>query len=504
MVRARFRPACWCLASVAFVLCAVGTVAAQTTINQTSCIPGAAGCTTNGFLQDLAVDCSAAGAAGRINTALSSIADRNGPNRITVSGTCNAGVNIVGFNGLTIQGSAGATITRPFIVLNSRSIALKSMTFNFDGVFNGSLNLNDAGVALDGVTVQSSPGDGINVGLGSNLGFSGAPSLITGNGGDGINIGVGSRANVANVTISNNGRGIKAQNGGSLNLSNQVNGVDAPVDISGNRNAGIEIEGGSLTTGAEGPALIRIHHNGELGLVVSGSANVEGHIQFDNNLGDPLFGVFQVVVFAGNLVIGRGVQVQGGLAAELNSVLLIGDGGPMTITGGARLRDGSIAWLGGANTIDTLNCDTTSWALNLDNLSTIGTNTCPSTGPSGTQGPPGPAGVAGATGPQGPAGAPGATGSQGPQGVPGVSGRVVVTSSSAATLAPGASGFALAACPPGKVIFGGGGQATNPFFTIQVSTPPDSVHWLVRVRNMASDTQTGAIQALGICASSTP
>jgi hypothetical protein len=93
---------------------------AQTTINQTSCINGPGSCLTGGFLQSLTVDCNAG---GKISTALASIADRNGPNLIAVSGTCSAeGVSVTGFNRLTIQGPA--TITRGTNIVQSRSITI--------------------------------------------------------------------------------------------------------------------------------------------------------------------------------------------------------------------------------------------------------------------------------------------------------------------------------------------------------------------------------------------
>jgi pectate lyase len=71
------------------------------------------------------------GQAGKISTALASIQDRNGPNRITVTGTCSAeNVNVFGFNRLTIQGGAGATINnRALTITNSRNVTLKSLTF---------------------------------------------------------------------------------------------------------------------------------------------------------------------------------------------------------------------------------------------------------------------------------------------------------------------------------------------------------------------------------------
>jgi hypothetical protein len=58
--------------------------------------------------------------------------------------------------------------------------------------------------------------------------------------------------------------------------------------------------------------------------------------------------------------------------------------------------------------------------------------------------------VQGPAGPPAPAGAEGEQGLPGPQGPPGLSGRVVVQQSANST------GAALAECPPGKVVLGGG------------------------------------------------
>src|SRR4051794_26443748 len=136
------------LAIIGFgLIVAVGTAAAQNTIPQTTCggVNGTGSCLTgsfpNLFLQDLAVDCSVAGAAGMINTALAQLTDRNGPNRITVSNPCTAGVSVVGFNRLIIDGGTGATITRGMNVVNSRGVTLRSLTFNFSGVFGVNLSL---------------------------------------------------------------------------------------------------------------------------------------------------------------------------------------------------------------------------------------------------------------------------------------------------------------------------------------------------------------------------
>jgi hypothetical protein len=102
-------------------------------------------------------------------------------------------------------------------------------------------------VVLDGVTVQVG-GNGINLSFQSFLAFTGAPSVISGNGLAGITAGGGSLVGLAKVTISNNGAnggggqlsstGVVATGGSSVNLSSQIGGVDAPVDISGHRYSG--------------------------------------------------------------------------------------------------------------------------------------------------------------------------------------------------------------------------------------------------------------------------
>ncbi len=111
-------------------------------------------------------------------------------------------------------------------------------------------------------------------------------------------------------------------------------------------------------------------------------------------------------------------------------------------------------------------------------------------GPEGPQGPAGPQGATGAagatgaqgpqgaTGPQGPAGAMGAqgpTGPQGPQGPRGVSGWQVVTATSSVPGGPGTTlGFAVANCPFGTRIMGGGGASTSAAVYLTTSQPRPS------------------------------
>lgn len=396
--------------------------AQTTTINQTSCVPETAGCLTNGFLQDLAVDCSTPGFAGRISTALSSLADRSGPNRIRVTGTCSAEmVNVVGFNQLTVEGSGGATITRAIHVSNSRNVLLKSLAVDFTGVQGATLSLNDSHVALDGVSLGGSPDNhGITLVGASHLAFPGAPTVIAGNGGDGIDAGGASTVNVSNVTIRNNaGRGIAAHESASLVLSNQVNGVDAPVEIFENGGSGIEVIGAwlmSRVTDSEAP--VRIHHNGGTGVGVgAGGASISGPVRIDGNAGDDFGGA--VEIFGGLVDIGGGVQIDGGVHAVMHASLLVqGHEKLTTIVGGLTLQAGSLAFIAGTlNAIDVLQCDDTSFARG-DDLSDVGTNNCPQA-PVGTPGPQGPEGP---QGPQGIEGPPGPQGVQGPPGPPGPAG----------------------------------------------------------------------------------
>jgi hypothetical protein len=228
------------------------------------------------FLQDIPVDC---GAGGLISTALAAITDRDGPNRIRLTGICSAeDVDIVGFNRLTIQG--GATIKRRFSTFNSRSLTLRSLWFNFTGVPGTVVSLNDSQAVLDNVTVQGAAGDGIILRSGSHLAFAGARSTVTQSGNHGIDAAGGSVVNVVNVTISGNANiGARIYDAASVTLSNQLNGADAGVEVAGNGGGGIEVVGGTLTTDewTTSAALVNIHDNMGAGIsVASGIATITG------------------------------------------------------------------------------------------------------------------------------------------------------------------------------------------------------------------------------------
>lgn len=474
-----------------------GTASGQTINSQITCVPTGSTSPQNcldadGFKQSITVSCPAS-----INNALASITDRSGPNRIVITGTCTQpGVTIVGQNRLTFEGPA--TITRGWNVINSR-VTVRSLTFDTQQSSQG-LTLIGSQVILDGATIQGGCCDGGAVTLFANSVLSGsvnAHSTITGNVGGGVDVGGGSVFNVVNMTISNNDRqGIYAHNGGSVNLiSRQFLGgqfVNTPIEISGNDNGGIKLEGGTLTTSAEGGGAIHIHDNGASALDIGGGfVDLEGNILIENNNeGD--FGDAEVGVGDGTLVLGQGAQIKGPIVA-LHSTLLLGSGGPMSHTGGVQLLAGSFGMVVNGSTVDQMDCDRTSWVGTVFGLGTITTNNCPLDAPTGTQGSPGP------QGPPGPTGSPGLTGPQGP---PGVSGHEIVANTVSQTLARNTQVTVGSNCPAGKSVVGGGFEVTNTNFVVLSSVPETSPQqrWTAAVRNIANNAQTGTIIVRAICA----
>ena len=376
-----------CLTLSALAPWTVPNASAQTTLNQTTCVSDTGNCVgPSGFIQDLAVNCAIAGAEGRVSTWLSRITDRSGPNRITISGTCNEVPNITGFNRLRIEGTGGA-IMRGASFSNSTGILLKSVTITCVGCGNG-LSLSGSSVVLDGVTVQVG-GNGINLSFKSFLAFTGAPSVISGNGLAGITAAGGSVVGLANVTVSNNGAnggggqltstGVVATGGSSVLLSSQIGGVDAPVDISGHPVFGILVDEGVLSTRGVGSAgTIHIHDNGDAGLKLTGGhATLSGAaVKIDGNSS----GALQLFIAGGAILeMGGAAEVQGDVWAGPHSHISMGEtdqtGGGM-ITGALRLLAGSFALLQNANSIGALTCDETSWWQS-DGQSAIGSNGCP-------------------------------------------------------------------------------------------------------------------------------
>jgi hypothetical protein len=427
---------------------------------------------------------------------LASITDRNGPNRITITGSCtNVSATIVGHNRLTLE---GPVTIRSLLIVNSTNVTLKSLTV--DAATGGpAVTLNGSEVVLDGTTVRGSCCDVGGVTLLANSVLSGslnALSTITANIASGVDVGAGSVLNAVNITISNNGRqGVYAHNGGAVNLISRSRVfpgpfMNTPLDISGNDDEGIELEGGTLTTSAEGGGLIHIHDNGASGLDIFGFAGLEGNILIENN-GEGDFGDAEAGVGAGTLVFGQGAVINGPIVA-LHSTLILGSGGAMDHSGGVQLLQGSVAAVVEGSTVDGMECDGTSWVTQLFGAGTITNSTCPLEAPTGTQG---------EQGIQGIQGEPGIQGIPGVQGPPGVSGYEIVVNTVSQTLAKNAQVTIGSNCPAGKSVVGGGFEVANTTFLVLSSVPETSPQqrWAATVRN-TGNSQTGNITVRAICA----
>jgi hypothetical protein len=70
----------------------------------------------------------------------------------------------------------------------------------------------------------------------------------------------------------------------------------------------------------------------------------------------------------------------------------------------------------------------------------------------------------------------------------------------AQTIAKNSFGQAVATCPAGKKVIGGGEQLNNNNFQIVSSYPTVNQEWTVLVRNTAPQAQTGTVIAEAICA----
>ena len=101
--------------------------------------------------------------------------------------------------------------------------------------------------------------------------------------------------------------------------------------------------------------------------------------------------------------------------------------------------------------------------------------------------------------PAGPKGEPGPQGPRGDSGAPGLSGYQIVVGPPT-TVAPGASGVALATCPAGKkALGGGGGRGSGWKFSVSDSEPSNYPQgWMVTAWN--DDNSSGDLYAFAICA----
>ncbi|MFF7636264.1 hypothetical protein ACFZB9_24415, partial [Kitasatospora sp. NPDC008050] len=111
-------------------------------------------------------------------------------------------------------------------------------------------------------------------------------------------------------------------------------------------------------------------------------------------------------------------------------------------------------------------------------------------------------GPQGSVGPSGTDGAPGHTGPTGPQGPTGPSGVVkapITVLSAFTTVPPGGNGYAIAGCPTGTVLIGGGFQfrSTSSSGLSVVTSHAVQGTWIVSMNN--TSTEARIFQSQAIC-----
>ncbi len=268
--------------------------------------------TSASFAKDVLVDCSGAtpGAFVSINAALFGL-PLQGPNSITISGTCSEGFTILGFHELTLQGSA---ILKPPVpnahimtIFRSHGIFVKGLTF--DG---GDVNAyQDSIVRFEGVTVQNSFSSGI----------ASTDSIL----------------DIANSSIQNNAANGLLVQGGSVSLDGGVTITKNPTGIYAHHHARLTMSGGHGTPGAENV----IGNNSANGVVVAegSEASIEGDNRIDNN-GTGLFvGEASMATMTGGGEIinnaGAGVHITKTSHGEFATLKINGNGSPAFGGGGA-------------------------------------------------------------------------------------------------------------------------------------------------------------------------
>lgn len=340
------------------------------------------------------VDCSGAtpGAFTSINAALFTL-PLQGPNSITISGTCTESFAITGFHELLLQGVGTATIKPGAPNANIMNI-FRSQGISVKGplVFDGGriIILQNSVVNFDGVTVQNSFGAGI---LSSESTVDIANSFIQNNASAGIAMQGGSVTLGGNV-ITANALGIVARHAHvALNASGTLNPGNT---IGSNTGHGIALFDGSQADIQGGDRIdrIRILSNGD-GLFVTGTSTVtvQSALILSNkgpavHISQTSHGEFTNVAMIDNASAGSGeigaMEVSrnsdvfvtqslingsrgDGIFVEDNSVLTSGGSNKMNFNGadGVRLQGMALAHFLGTDTMTgnakfSLQCDSTS------------------------------------------------------------------------------------------------------------------------------------------------
>lgn len=236
------------------------------------------------------------GAYSSINAALSTL-DPNGPNTITVSGTCNENVALTQRDRLTIQAVAGqyATIENAaapaattLYIAGSHNILLDHLIIG-GGAPAMYVSASSGDIHMQNCIVQNSLNDGLDIDMESFLWVEN--STIRNNSGAGVFISNLSTLLLGTypgqrILITGNGFGGVGNGTDGLNIDGsnvQVNfGV---LTVDGNQGAGINMEGGRLQLyggEADSPGVIQNNHTG-LRINDAASATLWSAVRIQNN-----------------------------------------------------------------------------------------------------------------------------------------------------------------------------------------------------------------------------
>jgi hypothetical protein len=240
------------------------------------------------FADNAVVDCSGAtpGAFTTVTAALASL-PANGPNSISVSGTCTENIVIVGRTDLAIFGNPSATIKaanpngRVLSIFNSQRVGV-SNNITFDGG-RGIAVISTPLAEFDAITVQNSGGIGVTS-IDSLVHLSNA--TIKNSVRSGISIGGGTFYLDGGVTVTNNGRVGVAVLTGHLILNGGDGTPGTENIVSNNANVGVEV---ASSAEADIGADNRITGNGgKWGLLVLNGSSIvmtDGAISSNTGLG---------------------------------------------------------------------------------------------------------------------------------------------------------------------------------------------------------------------------
>jgi parallel beta helix pectate lyase-like protein len=265
------------------------------------------------------------GAFSSVTAALSTL-NRQGPNSITVSGTCTENIFVDKYENLIVQAVPGQTAT--VAAADSTGIVLQIFA--------------STGIILSDLVFQGGA-TGVLVNQGANVNIFNC--TMRQNSGDGLGVQIGSTAVVENSTMQNNG-------GNGMSISAQSNVTlatfpDQRIRVQGNSGDGIDVDGSYLqvnfgTLSVENNAGAALLAFGSRLLIFGGSPG-DGNLLQNNGEGVDVFNAASAQFFGKNTIRGNGDV---GLQVLGSSVAINGSGSNVTVIEGHATLGVNIVRLG--------------------------------------------------------------------------------------------------------------------------------------------------------------